>query len=176
MELFDLYDSERKPLGFTMIRGEKQPEKTYRTVVHCCVFNSEGKLLIQRRQDFKAGWSGMWDVTCGGSQISGESSYQAVHRELLEEIGLDIDFTRSRPFITIHFDCGFDDFYIANKEVDLKELVLQQEEVAEAKWASQEEILEMIENGVFIPYSPHLIGLLFFMRNKRGTFAAEEER
>lgn len=47
MELFDLYDSNRKPFGFTMVRGEKQPENTYRVVVHCCVFNSHNQMLIR---------------------------------------------------------------------------------------------------------------------------------
>ena len=32
------------------------------------------------------------------------------------------------------------------------------------------EILNMIKNDIFIPYHEHLISLLFFMRNKRGTF------
>ncbi|MGN0641701.1 MAG: NUDIX domain-containing protein [Huintestinicola sp.] len=174
MELFDLYDSDRQPLGSTMIRGEKQPENTNRLVVHCCIFNSRGDMLIQRRQDNKAGWSGMWDVTCGGSAVSGERSNEAIHRELLEEMGLDIDFSKSRPLLTIHFEGGFDDFYAVNRNVDLSELSLQEEEVADAKWASENDILDMINEGIFIPYHEHLIGLLFFMRNKRGSFKTDE--
>lgn len=174
MELFDLYDCDRKPLGKTMIRGEKQPENTYRIVVHCCIFNSKGEMLIQRRQDFKAGWSGMWDLTCGGSAISGENSQTAARRELLEEIGIDIDFSKSKA-MTIDFgEYYFDDFYIVKSDVQLSELKLQEEEVAEAKWASEAEILDMINKGIFIPYHEHFIGLLFFMRNKRGALKTNE--
>ncbi len=174
MELFDLYDNDRIPLDKTMIRGDKTPENTYRIVVHCCVFNSENKMLIQRRQDFKSGWSGMWDITCGGSAIAGENSQTAVRRELSEEMGIDIDFSDIHPVLTVHFDEGFDDIYTVNRDVKLSDIVLQQEEVAEAKWASEEEILCMIEKGIFIPYHENLIGLLFFMRNKRGAFKYDE--
>ncbi len=174
MELFDLYDQDRTSLYKTMVRGEKQPDNTYRIVVHCCVFNSENKMLIQRRQDFKSGWSGMWDVTCGGSAIAGESSQTAVHRELFEEMGIDIDFSDIRPALTIHFNDGFDDIYTVNQDIELSDIVLQPEEVAEAKWASKNEILDMIKKGVFIPYHEHLIELLFFMRNRRGAFKYDE--
>lgn len=174
MELFDLYNSDRKPLGCTMERGTKQPENTYRIVVHCCIFNSDNQMLIQRRQDFKAGWSGMWDITCGGSAVSGENSQTAVQRELSEETGINIDFSDIRPVLSVHFDGGFDDIYAVNHDIELSDLTLQQEEVAEAKWATEEEILAMINEGIFIPYHEHLIGLLFFMRNKRGTFKFDE--
>ncbi len=65
MELFDLYDSERNKTGRTMERGTPIPTGHYRMVVHVCVFGSDGKMLIQRRQPFKRSWSGMWDLTVG---------------------------------------------------------------------------------------------------------------
>ena len=173
MELFDLYNCDRKPLGCTIARGKKHPENTYHIVVHCCVFNSDNKMLIQRRQDFKEGWSGMWDITCGGSAVSGENSQAAVQRELSEEMGIDIDFSDIRPVLTVHFDKGFDDNYTVNRDIELNDLTLQHEEVAEAKWADETEILSMINDGSFIPYHEHLIGLLFFMRDKRGTFKTD---
>lgn len=174
MELFDLYNADRKPLGSTMIRGENQPQGTCRIVVHCCLFSSEGKMLIQRRQDFKEGWSGMWDITCGGSAVAGENSDEAVKRELFEELGIKIDFSKTRPVLTVHFDHGFDDIYTAIKDVDISTLTLQKEEVAEVKWATEDEINVMVNEGSFIPYHKNLIGLLFFMKNKRGAFAKEE--
>lgn len=170
MELFDLYNADRKPIEGTMIRGQSQPENTFRLVVHCCVFNSDGQMLIQRRQDFKEGWSGMWDITCGGSAVAGENSQKAIERELFEELGIKNVFSDVRPILTIHFDKGFDDIYTVNRDIGINNLTLQKEEVAEVKWATEEEILNMIKDGIFIPYHEHLISLLFFMRNKRGTF------
>ena len=52
MELVDLYDENRAPLGRTAERyGPKGPGE-YRTVVHVCVFSRDGRLLIQRRTEY----------------------------------------------------------------------------------------------------------------------------
>lgn len=168
MELFDLYTENREPTGQTVERGKPIPEGLYRLVVHICVFNNRGEMLIQRRQPFKAGWSGMWDVSVGGSAVAGENSKTAAERETLEEIGLKISL--GRPVLTIHFDEGFDDFYTVVRDVLMKEITLQPEEVCEVKWAAKEKILAMIRDGSFIPYHESLIDLLFFMRGHRGTF------
>ena len=55
-----------------MVRGDRQPEGTCRLVVHICLFNARGEMLIQQRQSFKSGWSNFWDVTVGGSAVAGE--------------------------------------------------------------------------------------------------------
>ncbi len=174
MELFDLYTKDREKTGKTMVRGERAPDGLYRIVVHVCVFNSRGEMLIQRRQPFKHGWSGMWDVSVGGGVVAGESSLEAAQRELFEEVGLKIPLPE-RPHLTIHFDGGFDDIYLTEHDCEISSLVLQPEEVCEAKWASQDEILEMIGAGTFIPYHKELIKLLFFMRNRRGTFTRDDK-
>ncbi len=111
----------------------------------------------------------MWDVTVGGSAVSGESSQDAIERELFEEIGLRHDFQKIRPQLTINFDKGFNDIYLIEREVDLDSLCLQPEEVQRVKWASQEEIFRMMESGEFIPYYEPLLQLLFEMRKGYGT-------
>ena len=87
MESFDLYDVGRNRTGKVLERGNKVPEGYYRLVVHVCIFDSEGRMLIQKRLPTKSGWSGMWDLTAGGSALAGDSSQQAASRELLEEVG-----------------------------------------------------------------------------------------
>jgi len=168
MELFDLYDKDRVPLGTTVVRGEPIPEGACHIVIHVCVFNAVGEMLIQRRQPFKEGWPGMWDVTCGGSAVAGETSAQAASRELSEEIGLAVSFEDRRPVLTVHFDVGFDDFYTLVHEVDPATLTLQPEEVAEVRWAGRDEVLSMIADGSFIPYRAEFIRLLFAMQAGRG--------
>ena len=52
MEWVDLYDENRVPLGITAERSDLRKQQSggmYRTVVHVCIFNSRGQLLIQRR-------------------------------------------------------------------------------------------------------------------------------
>ncbi len=169
MELWDLYDLDRKLTGETMVRGEKQPQDRYRIIVHICLFNSEGKMLIQKRQPFKSGFSGMWDITVGGSAVSGDDSHSAAMRELKEELGIDVDLKNQRPALTVNFKLGFDDMYVVTKDVDIDSLSLQYEEVEKVKWASKEEIFAMLEEGVFIPYHRSLIDLLFYMKDHSGA-------
>ena len=175
MEIFDLYDKNRSPLGETSERGKPVPKGKYRLVVHVCIINSENKMLIQQRQPFITSWSGLWDITCGGSAVSGETSSIAAERELSEELGINISFADLRPSLTINFDEGFDDIYIVKKDIGISSLKFQYEEVKTAKWASADEIISMIKSGEFIPYHEELIKLIFFMKDKMGTHTREDK-
>ena len=174
MELFDLYTADRVKLDRTMVRGDAVPEGCYRIVVHVCIFDPEGRMLIQQRQPFKEGWSNMWDITVGGSAVAGDTSRTAAERETREEIGLDIDLTDVRPSLTLYWEHGFDDYYLLTRELDPASLHLQYEEVQTVRWATREEIHRMIDDGEFIPYEKGLIDLLFFQRNHRGAHTRSE--
>lgn len=169
MELWDLYTKEREKTGETMRRGDPIPEGLYHLVVHVCIFNQKGEMLIQQRQPFKSGWSNMWDVTVGGSATAGDSSSTAAERELREEMGLDLSFADRRPSLTIHFKGGFDDIYLIRHEVEPSALKLQYEEVQTVKWANADEIKTMIDGGSFIPYHKSFIDMLFFLLERDGT-------
>ncbi|MEK0317632.1 NUDIX hydrolase [Cohnella sp. 56] len=164
MELWDIYDESRVKTGKTMERGSSFKEGEYHLVVHVCIFKSSGEMLIQQRQPFKKGWSNMWDITVGGSATTGDTSQKAAERELFEEIGYVFDFSQVRPHLTINFGVGFDDYYLIEADVEIDKLKLQYDEVQQVKWATKDEIIQMLEDGVFIPYYKNLIGLLFEMR------------
>lgn len=165
MEKWDAYDENRIPTGMTVIRGQKQPAGVYHMVVHAAIFNSEGKLLIQQRCTQKATFAEKWDVTVGGSAIAGETSGQAMQRELKEELGIDIDFSDIRPRMTVNFEEGFDDYYILVRDIELSSLRFQAEEVMDARWTTLDEICTMIDSGEFIPFMKSFIHLLFEMKD-----------
>ena len=169
MELFDLYTADRGKTGKTMVRGEPTPEGYYRLVVHVCIFDAEGRMLIQQRQPFKRGWSNLWDISVGGCAVAGDSSRTAAERETREELGLAVDLSDTRPTMTIHWENGFDDYYVLTMDVDLDSLKLQETEVQRVKWADKAEVLQMIDDGRFIPYEKSQIELLFFRRNHRSS-------
>lgn len=169
MERFDIYDENRNLTGRTKGRGEKLEEGEFRLVVHVVIFNSKGEMLIQQRQPFKKSWPNFWDLSVGGCAISGETSKQTAQRELFEELGIDLDFSKLRPKITFNFDEAFNDVFIIEKDIDLNDLNLQYEEVQTAKWATEEEVLSLIEEGAFIPYSESYLSLLFYMHKYNGT-------
>ena len=72
----------------------------------------------------------------------------------------------NRPILTTTFTQGFDDYYLAKQDLDLKDLTLQQSEVKNAKWATLPQILQMLNSGEFMAYSPDFIKLLFFINEK----------
>ena len=158
MEIWDLYDVDRKMTETKMIRGEKTPEGYYRLVVGICIFNSAGEMLIQKRQPFKQGWSGMWDISVGGAAVSGDDSRRAAERE----VGI-------APKVSFTFDSVFADFYLLNMDLDLDSLSLQPEEVEKVTWASREEIHKMIDDEEFITYEKSIIDMMFFFRNHSDT-------
>ena len=174
MERIDLYDRYRRLTGFVTERGSKLEPGMYRLVVHICIFNSRGEMLIQQRQSTKAIFPDFWDISVGGQVAAGETGEQAAQREILEELGLDIDLTDARPQASMSFDEGFDDVYIVRCDAELSQLTLQPEEVRAADWASRERVQEMIQSGSFIPYHPAYIDFLFSLPGTDGTFEKDE--
>ena len=168
MELWDVYNADRERTGKTMPRGDDFEKGALHLVVHVCIFGTDGRMLIQQRQKDKQSWPNMWDISVGGSAVVGEDAPTAAMRELYEELGIRVDLTGIRPRLTVHFEHGFDDVFIVEKEVNLNETVLQKEEVQNVRWATREEIRQMIADGVFIPYYSSLIDLLFDSRKHYG--------
>ena len=165
MELWDLYSKDREKLGETMERGATHPTGKYRLVVHMAIFNSRGEMFIQQRQSTKFGWPNLWDISASGSVITGETTCMAAEREIGEELGLSISFANRRPALTVHFPDGMGDVFVIEQDIDISAVTLQEEEVQAVRWASEGEILRMIENDTFIPYQPNFISLLFYLRN-----------
>lgn len=168
MEVWDVYNADRTKTGKTMLRGEPLEPGAYHLVVHACFFNMKGEMLIQQRQDCKLGWPNLWDISVGGSSVSGESSQQAIEREVFEEIGLVHSFQNVRPHMTVNFSRGFDDIYLIERDFDIDRLKLQADEVKMVKWASVDEIFNKIDAGEFIPYFKSQIQLFFDSRKQYG--------
>ncbi|MCI6268245.1 MAG: NUDIX domain-containing protein [Clostridiales bacterium] len=164
VELWDIYDGYGRLTGHTVKRCDPLPKDGYHLVVHVCIFDRKGRMLIQQRQFFKAGWPNQWDLTIGGAASSGEDSRTAAQRELKEELGLSIDMNTIRPKMTLNTERSINDFFMIEREVDIGDLQLQYEEVQAVRWATLEEVLEMIDKKEFLPYYPGLIRFLFESR------------
>lgn len=168
MELVDLYDENRAPLGRTAERYAQKAPGEYRAVVHVCVFDRAGRLLIQQRTAEKRLWPGQWDVSVGGGVDAGETSRQAAEREFWEELGVKLDLAGLRPSLTVNFEEGFDDFFLVEREISLETLTLQAEEVAQVRYVTLEEACAMVDDGRFIPYPKSFLAFLFHMRHSFG--------
>ncbi|GCD09063.1 NUDIX hydrolase [Clostridium tagluense] len=153
MELWDIYDENREKTGRTHERGIPVKKGDYHLVVHVWIVNDRGEFLIQKRQPWKEGWPNMWDGSAAGSAIVGDSSKDAAIRETKEELGVDLDMRRGEILFTIKFSSGFEDIWLVRQNVNMKDIKLQYDEVADAKWASEKQIKQMIGNGEFIAYN-----------------------
>lgn len=165
MELWDIYDEDRNRTGKVIERGKNWGDEKYHLIIHVAIFDSDGRMLIQKRAAEKSAWANLWDISCGGSAIAGEDSRAAAEREVKEELGIDIDLHDIRPHFVMNYERGFDDFYTLIRDVDLNELTLQKEEVAEVKWATYEEAKALFDNGEFVPYFWPVVELLWQVKD-----------
>ena len=189
MEKWDLYDENYQPTGRTISRGAPLPDGTYHLVVHVVLRNAKGQMLIQQRQETKAMYPGMWDITLAGNALAGESSQEAASREIGEELGVKLDLTGIRPDVTVHFHSGFDDIYLIREGSEgakkafgerpfpsgMEDFTLQEEEVQAVRWASEEEVLDLLERGEFLPYYPGFLSYLFAMEENSGFTDPEKQ-
>ena len=168
MELVDLYNFKREKIGNTWPRKEPLPENTYRGTIHICIFNSNNQMMIQKRTATKKVFPNLWDISIGGGVSAGDDIQKTATKELFEELGIVHDFSNERPYLTVHFSHGFDDIFTFVQDIDLKTLTLQKTEVTDVKWATEEEIIQMIDNKEFIPYEKKYIPVLFTFVKRRG--------
>ena len=123
MELWDLYDKDRKPLNRTHVRGEAFAEGEYYVSCEIWVRNSKGEFLITKRHpDKKAG--NLWEFA-GGGTLAGETTTQSAVRELKEETGIQSQESELQLFATYQHKNYFLDLFLLNKDVEISDIVLQ---------------------------------------------------
>jgi isopentenyldiphosphate isomerase len=169
-EYIDVYDKDRRPTGRTVPRLTALGDGEYRLVVHICIFDSRGHMLIQFRSPKKQLYGGLWDVSAGGHSMAGETSARAASRELREELGIDCDFSRVDPAMSINFEHGFDDYYVVERDFEPGSLTLQASEVERVEWASLDRIHALIDSGEFLPFHKAFFTLLFDMHENGQDF------
>ena len=89
MELWDLYNERREPVGRDHIRGKEIPPGYYHLVVHVWIRNQKGEYLISQRSADRPTFPLKWECV-GGSVLKGEDSLTGALRETLEEVGLTL--------------------------------------------------------------------------------------
>ena len=164
MEYLDVYDLSGEKTGRTVLRSSdfSDFDKDDRLLlVHVCVFNSNHELLMQRRQLTKDRYPGIWDVSAGGFVVSGETSRQAVKRELREEIGIEISDDEIELVHREPFGIVFDDFYMVHRDQDISQLEYQKDEVMDLAWGSRATVLSRLRDGTFVDYPEELLKRMF---------------
>lgn len=151
-EKWDILDENGIPTGKTTLRGRNFLRNgEYHLVVHIWIISEDGKFLIQRRSYEKKLMPGEWAAT-GGAAISGENSFNAAKRELFEELSIKTNEDTLKKILRIKKRNSFLDVWLTVCNTPAEKLVLQESEVAEAKWVTAQELKNMINNGKFHNY------------------------
>ncbi len=158
MEYWDIYDASKQPTGRTMKKNDWcLREGEYHLTVLGVVRDTAGRFLITRRVLTKAWAAGWWEVP-GGAAMAGESSREAVNREVLEETGLDVSGVESVTTLTYkrenpgEGDNYFVDCYLFTLAFRAEDVKIRPEEALEWKLADAGEIKRLAQEGVFLHY------------------------
>lgn len=145
MELNDIYDENRNLTGRVHRRGTHWQNGEYGVVVCVWVYDGRGHLLLTRRAKGKS-FSGTWENS-GGAVKAGETSRQAVARELFEETGIRAAQEEFEFLDTDQDRNMFYDHYCICRSTPLKEIVLLPGETDDVMWASFSKVRWMISTG-----------------------------
>ena len=143
VEYNDVYNANRRPTGLVHLRGTPWKPGEYGYVVCVWVYDGEGKVLLTRRAPEKS-FPGTWENS-GGAVKAGETSRQAVARELWEETGIraaeeEFQLLETGREGNIHYD-----YYCLRRNTPLSEIKLLPGETDGVQWATFQQVREMIE-------------------------------
>ena len=145
MEFNDIYDENRNLTGKQHRRGTSWKPGEYGVVVCVWVYDGRGHVLLTRRAKGKS-FAGTWENS-GGAVQAGESSREAIARELFEETGIQAAPEEFEFLDTDQDRNMFYDHYCLKRRVRLKDIVLLPGETDDVMWASFGKVHWMIRTG-----------------------------
>uniref|UniRef100_A0A7S0IRD5 Nudix hydrolase domain-containing protein n=1 Tax=Calcidiscus leptoporus TaxID=127549 RepID=A0A7S0IRD5_9EUKA len=189
-EMFELYEPPHckieplskppVPLGVRKPRGEVHADGDWHRSVHVWLRTLDGRLLLQRRSQYKDTHPGMWDVSCAGHISAGDDSLGTARKELEEELGVSVDVsvlrgallctlpscargatTRHGPFVCNEIQ----DIYLVQypaEQLEAGALSLESGEVEAIELLDARKVLQAWERAElsFVPRPPHYVRAL----------------
>jgi 8-oxo-dGTP diphosphatase len=149
VEKWDVYDRNGNLAGYAKTRSDVWSADEYHLGACLWIINREGHLLIQKRAASKRKFPNAWG-NVGGSAISGETSRQCCAREVLEEVGITVNGNDLVFLQRSVFKNGINDDYALLLDFPIEDVVIQADEVSEAKWASVDEIKQLFAQRLFM--------------------------
>lgn len=150
--LVQVVDEDDNPIGGAT-KAELHANGLRHRVSRIILEDEGGNVLLRRRRDNDGRiWEGCWDTSAAGHVDEGEAHYEAALREMSEEIGLtDIVLNEVAHYKTDGEYKG----RLLNRWNRLYRAVipqgtslhLQEEEVAEVKWFTPDELRQLVEDN-----------------------------
>ena len=141
-ELIDILTPDGKSTGKTALKSEAHKNGWFHATVHVWLFTSDKKIVLQKRAMTKKVFPGLWDISVAGHIAAGETILTSAKREVLEEIGLQLEdkdlFKIGTRVHQVSHGNGIQDnehhhVFIAQLKVPLSKLTIQKEEVDDIK-------------------------------------------
>ena len=148
MEYVVLVDTNDKEIGIEEKIKAHIEGKLHRAL-SVLIFNSGGKMLIQKRSASKYHSHGLWSNSVCGHPHYNETIEKAAHRRLKEEMGFDCKLTESFNFIyeanlgdLIEYE--FDHVFLGKYDGEINP---NPDEVQDYKWVDKEDLKRDLKNN-----------------------------
>ena len=161
-EFVDILDEVTgKKTGEIISKKEAHRTGKWHSSVHIWIISEDEKrILLQRRCADKNLFPNMWDISVGGHVSSGEESLISAKRELSEELGLNPD-NYEFEYVDVIKEKFVDGDIVSNEyvtiykiisDIKIEDMILQKEEVSEARWFSRDELDSLRDEDKVIPH------------------------
>lgn len=157
-EMIDIYTNQRERTGVSIPReGAFLKEGEYMLYVLALIEAPDGRFLITQRSMEKHWGAGWWEVGGGGVR-AGETSEQAIVREVAEETGLDASSCELVPafsYENVDLERGDNylvDIYHLRIDFSPADVRLLDGEAIDFRLATWEDITALEEQGIFLHY------------------------
>ena len=148
MEFLDIYNKNKELTGKKIERHQSRDdlkEGEYFLFEQAWVLNKNKEILLTQRGPTKK-YAGMWEPT-SGHVSSGETSLEGIKRELKEEIGLEVKNDEIKLVKTFIDNKSIKEIWVINKDISLKDLKFEDNEVSDAKFVTITQFESMIKNN-----------------------------
>jgi isopentenyl-diphosphate delta-isomerase len=138
-EYFDVVNERDEPVG-RATRREVHARGLWHRAVHVLVFDTSGRVFLQKRSMKKDLSPGLWDSSCSGHLDAGEDYAAAAVRELGEELGLPLAAAPPRWHrIEAREETGWEFCWVYRLRHD-GPFILHPEEIETGEWLAPDEL------------------------------------
>jgi len=146
-ELLELVNKHGATIGSasrSAIHGD--PSRLHK-VVHILVFNTSGRLLLQKRSLHKDVAPGKWDTSVGGHVWYGETALHAALREMSEELGVSPNKKLEYLYSSIYTNEYESEFVVTFRCVHNGPFTINRDEIDAIQFYNVDELLTMPDNS-----------------------------
>ena len=160
IELIDIYDENREFTGVMLPRGTFLKPGQFQLYALAALEAPDGRLLITQRSQNESWGAGWWEIP-GGGVPAGETSAEAIVREVREETGLDVgtcECTLAYTYVNVDPTRGHNYFtdiwhFTLAEAPGEGDVVLQEEESVAWQLARWEDIEALNDEGIFLHFA-----------------------